>query len=204
MFPAKPVVHGKSFMHKIFTGGKILTEPSSRGSIIMRKIILFIATSLDGFIAGRSGEIDWLFTDQDYGYAEFLNTIDVVIMGRKTYEQVLTFGEYPYKGIEGYVFSRSRAGMKDKNVALLSGDVANFVHALKEKPGKNIWLVGGAGLIHAFMQHNLIDEYVISVHPIVLGSGIPLFRSPIPATKLVFMQSRTFGSGLVQLTYGRG
>lgn len=170
----------------------------------MRKVILFIATSLDGFIAGKDGEIDWLFTDQDYGYAEFLNTIDVVLMGRKTYEQVLTFGEYPYNGIEGYVFSRSHSGTKGKNVAFLSGDIANFVHALKAKPGKNIWLVGGAELVHAFMQHNLIDEYVISIHPIVLGSGIPLFKSPAPATKLAFRKGRTFGSGLVQLTYGRG
>jgi dihydrofolate reductase len=169
-----------------------------------RQIVLYIATSLDGFIAGKSGEIDWLFTDQDYGYAGFLDTIDVVIMGRKTYEQVLTFGEYPYKGIEGYVFSRSRAGAKDENVTFVSAHLPRFVGSLRAKPGKDIWLAGGAEVVHAFMQHNLIDEYVLSIHPIILGSGIPLFKPPALTTKLVFLKSRTFGSGLVQLTYGRG
>ena len=167
----------------------------------MRKIILFIAISLDGFIAGKSGEIDWLFTDQDYGYAEFLKTIDVVIMGRKTYEQALTFDEYPYKGLEGYVFSRSRAGRADENVAFVSGDVGEFVGALKIKPGKDIWLIGGSEVILPFLEQDLIDEFVISIHPLILGDGIPLFRTPFPARKLRLKECRSFDTGLVQITY---
>ncbi len=169
----------------------------------MRKVILFIASSLDGFIARKSGKIDWLFTDQDYGYSDFLKTIGVVIMGRKTYEQALTFGEYPYKGVEGYVFSRTRAGAKDENVAFVSGDIASFVKALKAKPGKDIWLIGGAGVIQPFLERDLIDEFSISIHPIMLGDGIPLFRAPFPTKKLRFMDCRPFDTGLIQVTYAR-
>ncbi len=169
----------------------------------MRKLILFIACSLDGCIARENGDVDWLFTDQDYGYAEFLSSIDTVLMGRKTYEQVLTFGEYPYQGIEGYVFSRTRGNGRDENAAFVSGDVAGFVRDLKRRPGKAIWLVGGGELVRSFVQHDLIDEYEIFVHPVVLGSGIPLFRSPLPETRLRLERCRTFDTGLVQLTYMR-
>ncbi len=169
----------------------------------MRKVILFIAASLDGFIAGRSGEIGWLFTDQDYGYVEFLRTIDVVVMGRKTYEQVLTFGKYPYKGIEGYVFSRSRAGAKDENVTFFSGDVSKLIQSLKAKPGKDIWLMGGSEMIRPFLEQDLVDEFVISIHPIILGDGIPLFRTPIPTRELHLTDCKGFDTGLVQVTYVR-
>lgn len=167
----------------------------------MRKVILFIATSLDGFIAGKSGEVDWLFTDQDYGYTEFLKTIGVVIMGRKTYDQVLTLGEYPYKRLEGYVFSRSRAGAKDENVTFVSGDIGSFVRSLKSKPVKDIWLVGGSEVIQTFLEQDLIDEFVISIHPIILGNGIPLFRTPFPARKLRLKDCKTYETGLVQASY---
>lgn len=169
----------------------------------MRKIILFIAASLDGFIAGKSGEIDWLFTDQDYGYIEFFKTIDVVILGRKTYDQALTFGEYPFKGKEAFVFSRTHGGATDENVKFISGDVAIFVDSLKPKQGKNIWLVGGSELIKQFLKHDLIDEFVISIHPIILGEGIPLFPVPNPLQKLHLEQCETFDTGLVQITYSR-
>jgi dihydrofolate reductase len=169
----------------------------------MRKLVLFIACSLDGYIARENGDVDWLFTDQDYGYTGFLSSIDTVLMGRKTYEQVLTFGEYPYKGIEGYAFSRTRGNERDENVSFVSGDVAGFVRGLQHRPGKAIWLVGGGELVRSFVQHDLINEYEIFIHPTVLGSGIPLFRSPLPETWLRLEQCRTFDTGLVQLTYLR-
>ncbi len=169
----------------------------------MRKIILFIASSLDGFIARKSGGIDWLFTDQDYGYTEFFKTIGVVIMGRKTYDQTLTFGEYPFKGKEAFVFSRSRAGATDGNARFISGDVEIFMDSLKSKQGKDIWLVGGSELIQQFLKHDLIDEFVISIHPIILGEGIPLFLAPTPQKALHLEQCKTFDTGLVQITYSR-
>lgn len=169
----------------------------------MRSVILYIATSLDGYIARRDGGIDWLFTDQDYGYREFFAGVDTVVMGRKTYDQALTFGAYPYEGREGYVFSRQRAGEKDRHVAFIADDVAAFTGRLKQRPGKNIWLVGGSGMVASFMQENLIDAYVISIHPVALGGGIPLFAAPLPSTWLTLVDTTTFDSGLVQVTYVR-
>lgn len=169
----------------------------------MRKVILFIATSLDGYIAREDGGIDWLFADQDYGYKAFYAGIDTVLMGRKTYELSLSFGEYPYPGTEGYVLSRTRAGQSDAHVRYVSGELATFVRELKKRAGKDIWLVGGADVVHECMRHDLIDEFVISIHPIVLGAGIPLFRAPSPTRELVLEGCRTFDSGLAQLTYRR-
>ncbi|MDH4164323.1 MAG: dihydrofolate reductase family protein [Nitrospirota bacterium] len=169
----------------------------------MRSLILYIATSLDGYIARADGSIDWLFSDQDYGYREFFAGVDTVVMGRKTYEQSLTFGGYPYPGREGYVFSRQHAGRRDEHVAFIAESPDTFVSRLRQRQGKNIWLVGGAELVRAFMQENLIDAYVISVHPVVLGGGIPLFRPPLPTSWLTLVDSTTFDSGLVQVTYVR-
>ena len=167
----------------------------------MRKVVLFIASSLDGFIARTSGEVDWLFTDQDYGYADFLAGVDTVLMGRRTYEQVLSFGEYPYKRIQGFVFSRTRKEDLDENVIFIQDDPAGFVEGLKRHTGKIIWLVGGSQIIRSVMSRDLIDEFVISVHPIILGDGIPLFHSPLPMRKLSLQHCRSFDTGLVQLTY---
>ncbi len=169
----------------------------------MRKVVLFIASSLDGYIARTSGDVDWLFTDQDYGYIDFFAGVDTVIMGRRTYEQVLSFGEYPYKGTQGFVFSRTRGGERDENVTFISNDVAGFVERLKSGTGKDIWLVGGSEIIHSCMRHDVIDEFVISVHPIILGDGIPLFHSPLPMKELSFQHCRAFDTGLLQLKYVR-
>jgi len=92
----------------------------------MRKLILFIATSLDGYIAGPNGEIDWLFTDQEYGYSEFYATIDTVVMGRKTYDLSLSFGEYPYPGTQAFVFSRTRDGERDDHATFISKECHAF------------------------------------------------------------------------------
>jgi dihydrofolate reductase len=169
----------------------------------MRKVILFIACSLDSYIAGPDGRIDWLFSDQDYGYREFFLCVDTVVMGRKTYEQSLSFGEYPYAGKEAYVFSRTRSGQQDEHAQFISSGPGELIAGLRSRPGKNIWLVGGSELIKDFVQKDLIDEYVISIHPIILGSGIPLFLAPLSTQKLIFRDSTTFDTGLVQLVYSR-
>jgi dihydrofolate reductase len=169
----------------------------------MRKVVLFIATSLDGYIADTSGGVDWLFTDQDYGYTVFLETIDSVIMGRTTYEQILSFGEYPYSSKTGFVFSETRSGDRDENVEFVSGDVKSFVENLRQSPGKDIWLIGGGKLVRSFVQENLIDMFIIYVHPIILGAGISLFPSPLSTTHLTFQKSQAFDTGLVQLVYER-
>ncbi len=169
----------------------------------MRRVVLYIASSLDGYIARTSGEVDWLFTDQDYGYADFLAGVDTILMGRRTYEQVLSFGEYPYKSIQGFVFSRTQKERRDENVTFIRDNPAGFVERLINRTGKTIWLVGGSQVIQSIMSRDLIDEFVISVHPTILGDGIPLFRAPLPMRKLSLQHCRTFDTGLVQLTYVR-
>ncbi|MEB3337443.1 MAG: dihydrofolate reductase family protein [Leptolyngbyaceae bacterium] len=167
----------------------------------MRRVILFIATSLDGYIARTSGEVDWLFTDQDYGYTPFFAQVDTVLMGRRTYEQVQSWGEYPYGETQGFVFSRMLRDQSHPQVKIISEDVTRFVKGLKDLPGKNIWLVGGAELVHSCLQSDLIDELIISVHPILLGEGIPLFRPPFSIKNLSFQHCEAFDTGLLQLTY---
>lgn len=169
----------------------------------MRQVILFIATSLDGYIARTDGNIDWLFTDQDYGYTAFYSGVDTVIMGRKTYELSLTFGEFPYTGKECYVFSKNSAPGSDDRVVFLDDDPAELIARLRRKEGKSIWLVGGSELVREFVLRDLIDTYVISIHPVILGAGMPLFRPPLPSHHLVLRDTTSFNSGLVQLTYTR-
>jgi len=171
----------------------------------MRKTILFIAMSLDGFIADEDGGIDFLSAvespGEDYGYSQFISHVDTVIMGRKTYDKVLSFGiDFPHAGKKCYVWSQSRIG-KDKNVDYVQGDLTGLLSSIRSTPGKDIFIDGGATLVHALMEKNLIDQYIISVIPVMLGSGIPLFRSGRPAEKLHLIQSLSYPKGLVQLWY---
>jgi len=168
----------------------------------MRKLVLYIATSLDGYIARSSGEFDWLFSDQDYGYTEFFAGVDTVLMGRKTYEQALGFGEYPYKGTRSFVFSRTPRA-QDANATFVSGDLASFVSELKRGPGKDIWLVGGGEIVAECVRHDLIDDFRLFVHPLILGEGIPLFAPGLPERPLQFVRSQSFDSGLVEVSYKR-
>jgi len=140
--------------------------------------------SLDGFIADRNGSVDWLPEGEgDFGYSDFYETIDTLIMGRTTYDQILSFGiEWPYAGKKCYVFT-NRDHPSDPNTEFLTGDILSFVHNLKSKPGKNIWLVGGAALANTFMEYSLIDEYWVTVIPVILGDGVRLFRDGNPSIR---------------------
>jgi dihydrofolate reductase len=166
----------------------------------MPKVILFIATSLDGYIAGPHGEIDWLFHDADYGYTAFFDSVQALVMGRKTYELSLSFGEWPYGDKPVYVFTRQTPPV-DVRVHFVVGDAAGLVAGLRAQGIQNIWLVGGGALVSTFLQEGLIDEFVISVHPLLLGAGIPLFASGVPRLGLQLAGMTPFASGLVQLRY---
>jgi dihydrofolate reductase len=168
----------------------------------MRKIRLFIASSLDGYIARTSGDVDWLFTDQDYGYTEFLAEVDTVIMGNKTYQQVLSFGEYPYKGKKSFVFSKTLQGETDNNVEFVGGDLKSFINTLRQSSDRDIWLVGGGETIHYFMKHRFVDELILSIHPIILGNGIPLIvKDASLETALELKNVKSYDSGLLQVFY---
>ncbi len=163
----------------------------------MKKVILFIATSLDGFIAGENGNINWLFHDVDYNYTSFLKTIDTVIMGRKTYEVAKGFEPLPYVGKKKIVFTNQKR-IAEQETEFVQ-DPIKVVEKLKKEQGTNIWLVGGTEIITLLMNKNLIDECIISIHPILLGKGIPLFKDV--KANLKFIKEETFESGLIQLSY---
>jgi dihydrofolate reductase len=122
-------------------------------------------------------------------------------MGRKTYEQVLTFGEYPYKEKKTYIFTKNSSFRANNNAEFIATDVKNFVDGLRQVDGKNIWLVGGSLLIRDFISKNFIDNLILAIHPIILGEGIPLFAHPINATSLKLTGCQSYSSGLVQLSY---
>ena len=166
----------------------------------MRRIILHIAASLDGYIAGPDGEIDWLFHDADYGMTEFFRSVDTAVMGRKTWDAAVAMGHSKFVGMQHYIVTRTPHASDDKEVEFVGSDVVALVSGLRATAGKDIWLVGGGEIVRLFLDANLIDEMVISVHPLVLGEGIPLF--PIGGrVPLKFEKTISFESGLVQLFY---
>ncbi len=167
-----------------------------------RKIILYIAASLDGYIAGPNHELDWLPTGQDYGYKEFIAGIDILLVGRKTYDLMIEHGWWDYPGMKAYIFSRQPGQMaKDANVTFIAGDPANVVAEIRKTDGKDIWLVGGGELAKSFLDTGLVDEAVIAIVPVVLGDGIPLFPKGTRRTKFRLTELRKFDSGLIMLNY---
>jgi len=168
----------------------------------MRKVILGLAVSLDGYIEGPNGEYDWCFTDQDYGMTEFFKRIDTLFVGRKTYEMALADdGQKIWlPKMTEYVFSTTLTGFKSDR-KLISGDIESQVRKIKSLPGKDIWLFGGAELSNTLMNMGLIDEVWLSIHPIVLGAGKPLFSTLKERKWMTLVDSKIYDTGLVSLRY---
>ncbi|MCP1146432.1 dihydrofolate reductase family protein [Lysinibacillus endophyticus] len=177
-----------------------------------RKVILDLAVTLDGFIEGKNGEIDWCIMDSDMKFNEFLDRIDTIIYGRKSYDlwgQFTPGDDAPiiekelWKAVhskEKYVFSRTQQAT-DSRTIFINKHLVEEVNKLKCLPGKDIWLYGGANLITSFIQHGLVDEFRLSIHPVVLGEGKPLFVDIQNRLNLKLVKSNTFSSGVVQLIY---
>lgn len=165
----------------------------------MRKIILNVAVSLDGFIEGGNGEYDWCFTDADYGMQEFLEGTDSIFFGRKSYELFTASFSHLWNDKEHYVFSKILQELLPG--AALITDIETQVPGLKNQKGKDIWLFGGASLTTSLLNAGLIDEFILSVHPIILGSGKELFRNIKKRIGLNLAESKTYESGLVQNRY---
>lgn len=153
-----------------------------------RKVVLYIAASVDGFIATEEHKLDWLLSvegEGDNGYAQFYDTVDTILLGRVTYDWIMEHeqGNFPYKGKECYVFSRTK---RDNNeyVTFIDENIVPFIKKLKEKSGKRIWLVGGGELNKLFVQEGLIAELIITIAPALLGKGIPLFKDNDHQTQL--------------------
>lgn len=169
----------------------------------MKRVKLFIATSLDGYIARSNGDIDWLYTDQDYGYTNFLKNIDTVLMGGKTYRQVLDFGDWPYATKKSYVFTHDLQSESTEDITFIHHDIAGCVRRLKEEKGKDIWLVGGAAINTILLEAGLIDELWLFKMPVLLGSGIPLFHQSEQENWFQIKDVEEFESGLLKMVYHR-
>jgi dihydrofolate reductase len=172
----------------------------------MRKVLLQLAVSLDGFIEGPNGEFDWCFTDQDYGMSKFFERIDSMLIGRKSYELMLSMGDEVMPGfprLEEYVFSTTLKDVKP-GATLVQRDAEGEVERLKSQPGKDMWLFGGASLITTLLNANLVDEIILAVHPIILGAGKPLFIDIKGRKPLKLIGSKAYETGLVMLNYQVG
>lgn len=170
-----------------------------------RKVILYIATSLDGYIASPDDNLDFLSVveqeGEDYGYAQFIESVDTVIVGRKTYDKVLSMGfDFPHSDKESYIITRTPKPAIGK-IQFYTEDVKTLILKLKEQEGKNIFVDGGAEVVNLLLKDNLIDVFCISIIPVLLGDGIRLFQDNRPELPLKFVRSETFKSGLVQVWY---
>lgn len=173
----------------------------------MRKLILGLAITLDGYIEGPNGEYDWCFTDQDYGLNDFFTHVDSIFIGRKSYEMLQQYADSNngeivpgMPAMTEYVFSRTLTSVK-KGAVLISENSITEARRIKEQPGKDIWLFGGAALANTLIKEGLVDEFWLSVHPILLGSGKPLFRENDSRTSLSLLECKSYESGLVSLRY---
>ncbi|MBI4666456.1 MAG: dihydrofolate reductase [Nitrospinae bacterium] len=165
-----------------------------------RKIQLFIAMSLDGYITGPDGDISWLFTDQDYGITKFIEGVDTLIMGRKSYDAMLALG-WMYEGKKIFVYTRRTQNPDGQNVTFTSLAPEKLMEDIRRQPGKNIWLFGGGEVVKLFLDAALVDEMVVAIHPVVLGGGAPLFPQGVSRTNLGLVRSESFDSGLLIATY---
>lgn len=161
--------------------------------------------SLDGYIADHHEDLGFLSMveqpGEDYGYAAFTQTVDAIILGRKTYEKVLSMGfEYPHTDKAVYIITRTERPAIG-SFEFYTGDLATLVSELKSKPGKNIYCDGGAEIVNELARLQLIDEYIISVIPVLLGGGVRLFKADRPEQKLQLISSKAFEKGLLQVNY---
>jgi dihydrofolate reductase len=171
----------------------------------MPRFRIFIAQSLDGYIARPDGAIDWLRPSApvDYGYESFLAEIGTVVMGRKSYELARSFGEWPYPSARGLVITSQALDDMPPNVTRVGADVTRLVTALRASGGKDVWIMGGAMTIGAFLEAQAIDRIDLFTIPILLGYGVPLFSGGRPETQLKFVSTQTYDKGLVRLSYQR-
>jgi len=184
-----------------------------------RKIIVYIATSADGYIARSDGNVDWLNrtqTGDDYGMGEFFKSIDTVLWGRKTYEPLLqkflarkpktstrsssNRKSSPSK-IKNYVFTHNPPDRTPPGVEFVSGSVSQFAQRLRSEPGKDIWMMGGGGVIASFLDEGEIDEFMIHVVPLFIGEGIPLVQPRHRTVELELLSTKSWPDGLVRLHY---
>jgi dihydrofolate reductase len=171
----------------------------------MRRIVLSLGISLDGYIARPDGFVDFLFMPKDYSMAAFFKTVDTAIMGRKTYEAGLrtSGGSFSTYGLITYVCSRSLSPGERNGLIFTSESPKAIVTSLRKRKGKNIWHMGGGELAGAFLQDDLIDELYLGVVPKLIGEGLPLFPAGFPERHFRLLESKSFSESLITLKYER-
>ncbi|PXV61111.1 dihydrofolate reductase [Dysgonomonas alginatilytica] len=173
----------------------------------MRKIKLYIASSIDGYIASLDGDLDWLTEfpnpqQLDYGYKDFFESIDTVIMGGKTYRDILAMDVvWPYKDKETYIVTRHAGSKTEPNIHFLNENIIETISELKSKQGKDIWLVGGGELVSMFLNSDIIDNMIITYIPIILGDGIPLFPKMKKESQWQLLNSQSYNNGVLCIDY---
>ncbi|MGE6632158.1 dihydrofolate reductase family protein [Bacillus sp. NPDC077027] len=158
----------------------------------VRKVLFYGAMSVDGYLAGENHELDWLMGtegEEETGFAAFYESVDTLLLGRKTYEQVLKLAPdaFPYPDKKCYVLSRT---LKESNeyTDIIGGDILSLVQELKGQQGKHIWIVGGGELLHSLLKEDVVDELILQVAPVLIGKGIPLFHPSEHETKLQLLE----------------
>jgi dihydrofolate reductase len=181
---------------------------SSRRRRLGRKIIVYIATSADGYIARPDGGVEWLDRPRprgNYGMGTFLKSIDTILWGRKTYDVALRFtggqGVGVGSRVKNYVFSRRPPKSHTADVEFTREPIKTFTKRLRATPGKNVWMMGGAALIGSFLDAGEIDEFMIYVVPTFIGEGIPLIAPRHRLVPLRLLSTRYFTDGVVELHY---
>jgi dihydrofolate reductase len=171
----------------------------------MRRIVLGLGISLDGYIARHDGSVDFLFMPKDYSMAPFFKTIDTAIMGRKTYEEGLRMGggSFSSPGMNCFVFSRSLPSGEREGVTIVKDSPSDLVAMLRKRKGKSIWLMGGGELARDFLKADLVDELYIGIVPVLLGEGIPLFPAGFPQREFSLLENKSYSKGLIALKYQR-
>ena len=171
----------------------------------MRRVILSLGISLDGYIARLDGSVDFLFMPKDFSMAPFFKTIDAAFMGSKTYLAVLRMsgGKINTYRIETYVLSRSLPPGERDGLIFTSDSPRQIVDLLRKRKGKNIWHMGGGQLAREFLKEDLIDEIHLGVVPKLLGAGIPLFPSGFPERHFRLLENKTYSQDLISLKYER-
>jgi dihydrofolate reductase len=170
----------------------------------MRKVIFGGANSLDNYFARKDDAVDWLMWSDEVTeiLADYWTRFDTVVMGRRTYEVGLRMGGgVAYPGMKSYVFSRTLKKKKNKQVEIVSEDAAVFVRRLKQQDGKDICVMGGGVLAKSLFEADLIDEIGFNIHPVLLGSGIPIFYEMPRQIDLELIECRTLKNGCVLVTY---
>ncbi|HUR10281.1 MAG TPA: dihydrofolate reductase family protein [Flavitalea sp.] len=171
----------------------------------MRSVILGVAVSLDGYIEGPNGEYDWCFTDRDYGLSDFFKKIDAIFVGRKTFEMAENANKGkkrkdPFAHFDKYIFSNSLKVIPE-GYHLMSGDIISKVREIKNREAKDIWLFGGSELTSSMINANLVDELWLSIHPVLLGGGKPLFHNLRSRKQLTLKHHHIYENGLIQTIY---